>query len=194
MAAVDGRDSPAGARVIRVCVTGPESTGKTTLAKRLAEHFSGPWAAEGARVYAERKDGELTKRDVSPIAREAMTLDEAAMLAARQSNAPLVVLDTDLVSTMIYSQHYYGSVPAWIEEEEKRRRSHLYLLCDVDHPWSPDRVRDAEQDRSAMFARFKRELERRRLPYVEVRGDEGARWALARGAVERTLRRDRRDT
>ena len=191
MAAIDGRDSPAGARVIRVCVTGPESTGKTTLAKRLAEHFGGPWAAEGARVYAERHRGELTKRDVSPIAREEMALDEAAMLAARQSKAPLVVLDTDLVSTMIYSQHYYGSVPAWIEEEEKRRRSHLYLLCDVDHPWDGDTVRDPGQDRAAMYARFKRELERRRLPYVEVRGDADARWTIARDAVERVLRRDR---
>ncbi len=194
MAPVAGNGAGARARVIRVCVTGPESTGKTTLAKRLAEHFGGPWAAEGARIYAERKAGELTKRDVSPIAREEMALDEAAMAAARQSKAPLVVLDTDLVSTMIYAQHYYGSVPGWIEEEEKRRRSHLYLLCDVGHPWQPDTVRDPRQDRAAMLARFRTELERRRLPYIVVNGDGETRWTIARGAVERVLRRDRQDS
>jgi len=178
--------------VIRVCVTGPESTGKTTLAQRLAEYFGGPWAAEGARVYAERVKRELTKRDVSPIAREEMGLDEAAMRAGREGKAPLVVLDTDLVSTMVYAKHYYGAVPSWIDAEEKRRRSHLYLLCDVDHPWSgDDPIRDAGQDRAAMYASFRDALERRKLPYVVVRGDADERWEIARQAVERSLRRDR---
>ena len=51
--------------------------------------------------------------------------------------------DTDLVSTVGYARRYYGACPAWVEDAARARRADLYLLCDVDAPWSPDAVRDA---------------------------------------------------
>ena len=107
----------------RVCVTGPESTGKTTLARRLAERFHTEWVPEGSRVYAERIGRPLVAADVGPIAREHLLLADAAEELARREGATLLVLDTDLLSTVVYARHYYGRSPRWVEREERARRA-----------------------------------------------------------------------
>ena len=169
-------------RIRRICVTGPESTGKTTLARQLAELTRAEWIPEASRIYAERVDRELVASDVSPIAREHLALADPAAERARSRGAGLV-LDTDLVSTMVYARHYYDAVPAWIRNAERARRADLYLLCDVDVPWVADGVRDRPTDREAMFDQFRRALARRRANVIVVRGEWDARWALARDAV-----------
>ena len=175
-------------RIRRICVTGPESTGKTTLARQLAELARAEWIPEASRLYAERVDRALVASDVTPIAREHLALADPAAERARSRRTGLV-LDTDLVSTVVYSRHYYDTVPAWIENAERARRADLYLLCDVDVPWVSDGVRDRPTDREAMFELFRRALVRRRASVVIVRGDWGGRWALAREAVASILAR-----
>jgi NadR type nicotinamide-nucleotide adenylyltransferase len=171
------------APLVRVCVTGPESTGKTTLARALAGWAGTEWAPEAARAYAERVARPLLASDVGPIAREHIALADLAAEDARARGAGLIVLDTDLVSTVVYARHYYGVVPRWVEREERGRRADLYLLCDVDVPWVPDGVRDRPADRPAMFALFRRALERRGARLVTLRGERTARWETARAAV-----------
>ena len=169
-------------RIRRICVTGPESTGKTTLARQLAELTRAEWIPEASRVYAERVDRALVASDVTPIAREHLALADPAAERARARGIGLV-LDTDLVSTVVYARHYYDTVPAWIEHAERARRADLYLLCDVDVPWVPDGVRDRPVEREAMFELFRRALGRRRANIIVVRGDWEERWMLAREAV-----------
>jgi NadR type nicotinamide-nucleotide adenylyltransferase len=169
--------------LVRVCVTGPESTGKTTLAQRLAAWQRTEWVPEASRLYAERITRALDAGDVGPIAREHIALADAAAAHAHERGAHLLVLDTDLLSTVIYARYYYGAAPRWIERAEQARRSDLYLLCDVDVPWIPDGVRDRPTDRAAMFSRFERALARRGARVSVVRGDWDARWAIARAAV-----------
>ena len=172
--------------LVRVCVTGPESTGKTTLATRLAEWARTEWVPEASRVYAERKVVPLTAGDVGPIAREHIALADAAARRARARGAELLVLDTDLLSTVVYARHYYGAAPRWVERAERERRAPLYLLCDVDVPWIPDGVRDRPEHREEMFALFERALASRHANVVRVRGGWESRWTTARDAV-RTL-------
>ncbi len=93
------------------------------------------------------------------------------------------MLDTDLLSTVIYARHYYGSVPGWILRAERARRADLYLLCDVDVPWIADGVRDRPVNRDEMFALFRDALARRRANTTIIRGDWSARWETARTAV-----------
>jgi NadR type nicotinamide-nucleotide adenylyltransferase len=137
----------------RICLTGPESTGKSELAQALAREYGAPWVPEYAREYAERCRNELTAEDVEPIARGEIALLDAV-------SAPLVFLDTDLLSTVVYARHYYGSCPRWIEEEARRRRADLYLLLDTDVPWQPDAARDAGGEaREDLFDAFRAALD-----------------------------------
>jgi NadR type nicotinamide-nucleotide adenylyltransferase len=167
----------------RVCVTGPESTGKTTLARALAERHGAEWVPEAARQYAERVARPLVAADVGPIALEHVAMADAAAMRARARGDRLLVLDTDLLSTVIYARHYYRGVARWIKDAERLRRADLYLLCDVDVPWEPDGVRDRPTDRAAMFAAFERALARRRANVVVVRGSWADRTEHALAAV-----------
>ena len=171
--------------LVRVCVTGPESTGKTTLARRLAEWAHTEWVPEASRVYAERVRRELLWSDVVPIAKEHIVLAEAGTAMARAGGSRSLILDTDLVSTVIYSRHYYAAVPRWVAREERERRADLYLLCDVDVPWVSDGIRDRPTDRARMFARFRSALARRGANVMLVRGPWNRRWMIARDAVAR---------
>lgn len=167
----------------RIVVTGPESTGKTTLSQRLAAQANAEWVPEASRVYAERKGGELLASDVVPIAREHIRLADAAAERARAAGKGLLVLDTDLLSTVAYSRHYYRMVPPSVERAERARRADLYLLCDVDVAWIPDGIRDRPENRDEMFALFRDALLRRKAPFVVVRGSWDERWVIAERAM-----------
>ena len=169
--------------LVLVCITGPESTGKTALAQHLAEWLNTEWVPEASRAYAERKGSELLASDVSPIARTHIELADAAVDRVRARGATALVLDTDLISTVVYARHYYGAVPAWIVRAQRERGADLYLLCDVDVPWVPDGVRDRPQTRAAMFELFRRGLAARDAKRVIIRGDWATRWERARDAV-----------
>ena len=171
----------------RVCVTGPESTGKTTLARRIAELAHVEWVPEGSRVYAERVRRELLFSDVAPIAREHIRLADAAAERARAAGKALLVLDTDLLSTVVYSRYYYQVVPPWVERVERSRRADLYLLCDVDVPWIADGIRDRPANRDEMFALFRAALVRRRAPFILVHGSWDERWAIAKAALDAAM-------
>lgn len=156
----------------RICLTGPESTGKSELAERLAREHGLPLVPEFAREYAERKSGRLTYQDVEPIAK-----GEIAHLDAAGESA---VLDTDLISTVVYSRYYYGRCPDWIVEEARRRRADLYLLMDTDVPWVDDPARDAGGDaREDLFDAFRAALDEFETNWTIISGDNEERLAKA---------------
>ncbi len=103
----------AGATVV---VIGPECTGKTTLARELAEHVGVAWVPEFARAFVDRARRPVRFDDVDAIGRG----QEAAEDEARRRDPRLLVLDTDLVSTWVYSRHYYGDCPSWIRRRRAR--------------------------------------------------------------------------
>jgi NadR type nicotinamide-nucleotide adenylyltransferase len=162
-----------------VALVGPESTGKTTLAARLAAAFDAEWSPESARAYAQARRAAgggrpLGAEDVPPIARGQMALEDAAAERARAAGRRLVVRDTDLVSTVAYARHYYGAAPAWVDAAARARRADLYLLCDVDAPWAPDAVRDPD----AAGAAARRVV---RDAFVATLGEFGCAYAWVRG-------------
>ncbi len=171
--------------VFRVVLTGSECVGKTSLAERLATHFETAWVSEFGREYVDRKGEFPDASDVEPIARGQIAKEDAF---ARTANR-ILILDTDLVSTCVYAEHYYGNCPDWIRDASIARRGDLYLLLDVDVPWIPDPPnRDRGHMRDAMQEMFRKALEERGIEWVDVRGDWAERERLAIEAVERQRR------
>ncbi len=172
-------------RPLRVVVTGSECTGKTTLARALSERFGAPWVREFSRAYSEAKGTPLGPEDVEPIARGQVA--EAEIAESRATD--LAVLDTDLLSTVVYARHYYGGCPPWVEEAARARRGNLYLLCAPDLPWTADGVRDRGEAREEMHRLFAEELARAGVRVIPVDGPGPGRFEAAAGAVAEALAR-----
>lgn len=170
--------------MIKVVLTGSECTGKTDMARRLGEHYAAPVSAEFVREYAEQRGGRLEFTDHGPIARGQMAAEDAAIAKTRD----LVVLDTDLVSTALYCEHYYGRCPTWIADEALRRAGDLYLLMMPDIPWIADGVRDRGDRREEMHALFRTRLEEWSLPFAEIGGDGDARMRAAVAVIDQLIR------
>lgn len=166
----------------RIVVTGSESTGKTTLARELAGQLGVPWVPEYARTYAESKGGVLGADDVHQIARGQIAL-EADVVGATSGRLSLIVLDTDLVSTVVYARHYYGDTPDWIVTEARRRLGDLYLLAGVDLPWTADAVRDRPQDRAEVHARFELTLQQLGALWIPIHSTGPHRLERAMAAI-----------
>jgi HTH-type transcriptional regulator, transcriptional repressor of NAD biosynthesis genes len=170
-------------RRLRVTITGSESTGKTWLAQRLARHYGVTWVPEFAREYAIQKAAPLDASDVEPIARGQVQLEDSTLASARD----LAILDTDLVSTVVYAQEYYGSCPEWIRIAARQRLTDLYLFCDIDVPWVGDAARDRPDQRLAMHNAFEAQLKRFGARCALIHGSWTTREAIAVDAVD-TLR------
>lgn len=166
--------------MIKIVLTGSESSGKTELARRLGEHFDAPVAEEFVRSYAADRGGKLGFADHGPIARGQIASEDTAVARATD----LVILDTDLFSTVVYCEHYFGSSPEWIEKEARARAGQLYLLLRSDTPWIADGVRDRGERREEMHELFQQKLESLGLRYVEIGGDRDQRLCAALTAIE----------
>ena len=170
--------------LLRVVLIGPECTGKTVLAQALARRYGVPWSPEFARAFVDAVRRPLTGADVEPIARgQIANEDEAAARATR-----LLLLDTDLVSTVVYSCHYNGFCPGWIEQAARARLGDLYLLHHVDTPWLEDgNQREAPDRRVELFGRFRGTLNRMGALIIDIRGSWEEREAAAAAAIDRLL-------
>jgi NadR type nicotinamide-nucleotide adenylyltransferase len=173
--------------MIKVALTGSESTGKTELAGVLGARFAAPvsheYVREFAAMKAERGSTHIDFADHGPIARGQMAAEDAAIAKA----GDIVILDTDLVSTVVYCRHYFQRAPAWIVEEARRRAADLYLLMRPDIPWIADGVRDRAERREEMHALFRSQLRDFALAFVEIGGDWDQRVQDATAAVTRLL-------
>ena len=169
--------------MIKIVLIGSESTGKTELAQRLGEHFRTPVAEEFARRYAASRDGKLDFEDHGPIAHGQIASEDAAIARASE----FVILDTDLVSTVVYCEHYFGRCPAWMVQQARVRAGDLYLLLATDVPWVADGVRDRGDRREEMHSLFRQKLRDMTLNHTEISGDRKQRFDYAVAAIKRTL-------
>ncbi len=171
--------------VKRVCVFGPESTGKTTLARRLAERFDTAWVPEYARTWLEARGGEPAFEDLVTIARGQVASEDALARNARG----VLLCDTDPLLTTIWSEVLFGKVAPELEEIARARTYDLYLLLNVDVPWVKDPVRYLPDERRSFFERCRTRLEREERRYIIIEGPWAEREARAQAAVEAILSR-----
>jgi NadR type nicotinamide-nucleotide adenylyltransferase len=162
----------------KVGIIGPESTGKSTLAKELAEQFKGTYVPEYAREYVERKGRkELTYDEVCEIAREQIkSISEAVCQSEGRSvfrQAQPVFFDTELIVTKVWFEYAFGKVPEWLTEAIKTYPMDLYLLTYPDIPWVPDpaRYNGSQAMREELFDRYEEEVKATGVPYYVIRHD-----------------------
>lgn len=165
----------------RVCLYGPESVGKTTIARQLAEDFGTLWVPETARAIL--GDRHCTRDDFEEIAATQL----GAVRKAEREAPGILFCDTDLLTTLIYAETYFGDVPPLVRDLATKERYNLRLLLTPDVPWAEDSQRDLGHRRQEMFERFRSELMERQYGYAVVGGGWDVRYANARAAVDRFL-------
>lgn len=154
-----------------IVVIGSECTGKTTLAKQLAEHFQVPFLDEYSRRYAEKSGRDLEYKDVLPIAIGQLNAEKQFLAAGHSPK----IMDTCLLSTIIYSRMYYSRKPHQLEKMFSREVYDHFLLCYPDPQWADDGIRKMPLSRMDMHQMFEYELINRNLPYTLIRGPESKR-------------------
>lgn len=122
----------------RILILGPESTGKSTLAEDLANHFGEPWVPEYARDYLEKLGREYRYEDLVKIGKGQVALEDE--IAKKAEN--YLFCDTDLRVIHIWSEHRFGKTDPWVLKQINQRRYDLILLTDTDLPWEPDPQRE----------------------------------------------------
>ena len=177
---------------VKVVLFGPESTGKTTLSRQLARHYNSVWVPEYARDYLQDKWNNERKtcepNDLLPIAVGQMKLENEL---AQKTNSVLVC-DTDLLETKVYSEAYYqGTCDPILKKYALKNSYDLYFLTYIDTPWEPDDLRDKPDQRERMFMAFENALKRYKKPYVLLKGTKEERFNLAVKHIDNLLKNNR---
>lgn len=173
----------------RIVITGPESSGKTTLAQDLAAHYGTAWVREAARSYLEaRASSAYVENDLLEIARFQLRVEDGCAALVGKEGPQLLFCDTDLITIRIWGEEKYGRSDPWIIERTEQRPYDLWLLCTPEMPWEPDPLRENPHDRDRLFTVYERTLQRLGKPCLVMRGDRDARLRLAVRAIDRMHR------
>jgi len=177
---------------IKVVLFGPESTGKTTLSMHLARHYDSVWVPEYARQYLQSKWNNERKtcepKDLLPIAKGQIRLENEL---AKKTDTVLIC-DTDLLETKVYSETYYsGSCDPILEKCALENKYDLYFLTYIDTPWEADDLRDKPKQREDMFKAFEDALIKYNRPYVLLKGNKLQRLTKAIESIDKLLKKKR---
>jgi len=171
---------------IRIVITGPESTGKSTLAEQLADHYKTAFIPEYARSYIERLGRTYVYEDIEHIAKHQVQDIELYKPLANH----ILFLDTFLIITKVWFNVVYKKHPEWLDQSIKESDIDLFLLCNTDLPWKPDLVREnGGEMREHLFRMYQQELEHYEFNYRIVTGFGESRLANAITFIDEYLNR-----
>jgi NadR type nicotinamide-nucleotide adenylyltransferase len=157
-------------RLKKIVVTGPESTGKSTLCEQLAANYNTQWVPEYAREYLMNLGRPYTYDDLLIIARGQLQ-QEDRILASLQT--PLVFIDTDMYVMKVWCEYVFGKCHSFILDEIVKRKYDLYLLCNTDLPWVADELREYPdlESRERLYHMYKDLMINQSTPWFDISGD-----------------------
>lgn len=161
--------------MLTVGIVGPESTGKTTLAKSLAENFKTLWVPEFAREFLTQLNRPYVQDDLISIARGQLQAEKQLRKKAKD----LLILDTDLFVIKIWSEYKYGNCDPWILQQLSMNQAGFYFLTHYDMPYEEDSLRETPEKRPELFHMYEAALKESGSPYLVLKGDEDDRLETA---------------
>ena len=167
----------------RIAITGPESTGKSELAERLARHYNTVWVPEYAREYIDNLTRPYDYEDILVIAKEQLKREE--QLVRKANN--LLFCDTELIVTKIWCEVKFKKCHDWILKTIEQHTYDIYLLCKPDILWKYDPQREDSETREQLFQLYLNELNKRNLAYAIISGTGEVRVKNAIKHVEKML-------
>jgi NadR type nicotinamide-nucleotide adenylyltransferase len=171
-------------KIIKIALFGPESTGKTTLAKQLAAHYKTDWVPEFARDYLQKKWDKQKAicdlNDMLPIAYGQTQLENEKTKTAKH----YLFCDTNLMVTKVFSEMYYNYCDPLLEEAAREHEYDLFFLTNIDVPWEKDDLRDQPEERETVFSVFKQSLIDNNKPFITLSGDANLRLKKAVSIID----------
>lgn len=181
----------------KIVVLGPESTGKSSLCKILAERYNTVWCPEFAREYLLENGKDYNFEDLAVIAKGQLALEEAYLVKVATMvkdgqiapTNPFLFIDTDMYVMKVWCEFVFGKCHFHILEEITQRNYDLYLLCDIDLPWIKDELREYpdEKPRQELYNIYKDILINQPIPWVNISGNYEERLSKAVAAIESLL-------
>jgi NadR type nicotinamide-nucleotide adenylyltransferase len=170
-------------RLIRIALIGPESSAKSTLSERLANHYQTVWVKENSREYLGKISRKYTLADIEKITEEQIAQENELLKKANR----ILFADTEAIISKVWCKDVFDVVPAWIQQEIESRPYDLYLLTDHDLEWIPDPVRENPHRRDFFFRWYENELKDISANYEIIHGKGEDRVNNAIRAIEKFL-------
>lgn len=152
--------------ILKIAIIGPESTGKSTMAQYLADHYNTVWVPEYAREYCDGLDRDCTLEDEINMFYGQLALEEKLLPQANK----LLICDVTVMTVKVWCEEVFGSAPDFVNEEIKNRHYDHYLLMYIDNPWEEDPQRNFPHKREHFFDVYKKELESINASYTIITG------------------------
>lgn len=165
--------------MLKIVLTGPESTGKTTLAEQLAAAFDTDWLPEFAREYIGQLERPYLFEDLKIIAKGQVKSENQFLVSAVNKDYEFLFFDTDLITIKIWSEDKFEKTDPWILNEIENRDYDFYLLCKPDLEWQFDPQREDSNRLDELFEMYKKELIALKKPFAIIEGEGHARFEKA---------------
>jgi NadR type nicotinamide-nucleotide adenylyltransferase len=177
----------------KIVAIGPESTGKSTLCKQLAEHYKTMWCPEYAREYLNQNGVKYSYGDLRKIAEGQLVMEDYceeklnAESSKQNAQRSFLFIDTNMYVTKVWYEYVFGKCEQMVLDEIAKRKYDLYLLCNIDLPWTADEMREYpdEKPRKELYNIYKDLLINQTTRWVEISGNYEERLQNAIHAVEK---------
>jgi len=166
--------------IIKIAIVGPESTGKSTMSKWLADHYQTIWVPEFAREYCENLTTDCTWQDEINMFYGQLALEKERLPKANK----LLICDTTFITVKIWSDQLFGSSPQEVLDELPKHPYDFYLLLDIDTPWQDDPLRNFPTMREHFMQVWHRELKALNANYTVISGTGQERFENAVKAID----------